>query len=401
MSAFRKLWKALSGSPGANQLGERHQPSGYDAGYHYAAESIEAYLAAARQQVAFARTDLDGTQDAWILEGNSPFALSPSGATQRAILMVHGLTESPFSLRDLARYFQSRGFYVLAMQLPGHGTRPGDLLDFSWQDALRAHQHLLELLQARYEKVYAMGFSAGAALSIYQSMLNPVIQGLFLFSPALKLTPLAGLAGTFGNWERTAWFDIQPDTDCFKYESLAHRAIAEVYAMTRSLHRVHDLCERRIPVFVAASETDATLESQATLDWFSDLVGPRQMLYYTTATPQLPEFVKRIAVALPDQRIRSFSHTSITQSPDNPHYGSRGSQRACAHYFSADPMKYTRCRAGEEDCLGEIFDESPDCQVIRRLTYNPLYAGMLDEMNGFLQHHCGIETRSKPAPGLE
>ena len=130
-----------------------------------------------------------GKQDAWILEGNSPFSLAPAEPARRAILMVHGLTDSPFAVRDLAQYFQARGFYVLAMQMPGHGTRPRDLLDFSWQDALRAHQHLLELLQARFEKVYAMGFSAGATLSIYQSMLNPVIQGLFLFSPAIKVSP--------------------------------------------------------------------------------------------------------------------------------------------------------------------------------------------------------------------
>ena len=396
MSAFRHLWKFISGPSIANQLGERHQPSGCDDSFHYASESIEAYLAAARQQVSCGRTDLDGNQDAWILEGNSPFVLVPSAPARRAILMVHGLTDSPFAVRDLAKVFQARGFYVLAMLLPGHGTRPGDLLDFSWQNALHAHQQLLDLLAARFEEVYAMGFSAGATLSIYQSMLNPLIQGLFLFSPAIRVSPLAGLAGSFGltgkRWPRMAWFDVQPDTDSFKYESLTNRAIAEVHAMTRAVQRVGSLCERRIPVFVAASEKDATLDSQATLDWFSGLIGPRKLLYYTNGTPQLPDFAQRVAAGSPDQHIRSFSHTSIIQSPDNPHYGRRGSQRSCAHYYRSDPIKYARCRAGEEDCLGEMFDESADCQVIRRLTYNPLYAGLLDEINGFLRHHCRIEN---------
>jgi esterase/lipase len=396
MSAFRQLWNFVSRASIANELGERHQPSGCDDSYHLASESIEAYLAAARQQVSCGRLDLDGKQDAWIIEGNSPFTLVPAEPARRAILMVHGLTDSPFALRDLAKYFQARGFFVLAMQLPGHGTRPGDLLDFSWQHVLNAHQQLLELLQARFESVYAMGFSAGATLSIYQSMLNPLIQGLFLFSPALKLSPLAGLTGAFGKtgkrWPGMAWFDVQPDTDCFKYESLTNRAIAEVHALTRAVQRVGSLSERRIPVFVAASEQDATLDTQATLDWFSGLTGPRRMLLYTTGTPSLPDFVQRVNSVFPDQHIRSFSHTSIIQSPDNPHYGRRGRQRSCAHYYRLDPIKYARCRAGEEDCLGEMFAETADCRVIRRLTYNPLYAGMLDEMNAFLEHHCGIKS---------
>ena len=394
MSAFRQLWNFISGPSIANQLGERHQPSGCDDSYHYDSESIDAYLAAARQQVSCGRTDLDGKQDAWILEGNSPFVMMPSEPARRAILMVHGLTDSPFAMRDLAQHFQAQGFYVLAMQLPGHGTRPGDLLDFSWQDALHAHQRLLELLQARFQHVYALGFSAGATLSIYQSMLNPAIQGLFLFSPAIKVSPLAALADTFHlsgkRWQRMAWFDVQPDTDCFKYESLTNRAIAEVHAMTRALQRVGNLCERRIPVFVAASEQDATLDTQAILDWFANLIGPRRLLYYTTGTPRLPDYAQRVPAAFPDQHIRSFSHTSIIQSPANPHYGRRGSQRSCAHYYRTDPLKYARCRAGEEDCLGEMFDESADCRVIRRLTYNPLYEELLDEINGFLTHHCGI-----------
>lgn len=344
--------------------------------------------------MARARTDLNGKQDAWIIEGNSPFALEPASPAGRAILMVHGLTDAPYAMRDLAQFFQRQGFYVLVMQLPGHGTRPGDLLNIHWQDWLRAHQQQLELLQSRFQQVYALGFSAGATLSIYQSMLNPEIQGLFLFSPAIRVSPLARLAGRFANMgersQRLAWFDVQPDTDCFKYESLTNRGIAEAYAMTRARRLLDGLCERRVPVFVAASEQDATLNSQATLDWFGSLIGPRRLLYYTAGSPQLPDYAKRAPSAFPDQHIQSFSHTSIIQSPGNPHYGSRGSQRVCAHYYRTDPIKYARCRAGEEDCLGEIFSETADCQVIRRLTYNPLYEGLLDEISRFLNQCCGI-----------
>jgi hypothetical protein len=108
------------------------------------------------------------------------------------------------------------------------------------------------------------------------------------------------------------------------------------------------------------------------------------MLYYTAGKPRVPAFVKCIPSRFPEHRIRSFAHTSLIHSPANPHYGARGSYRFCTHYYRLDRWKYERCKAGEEDCLGEMFDESSDCQIIRRLTYNPLFEEMLGEIREFM-----------------
>ncbi|MGD8936142.1 MAG: alpha/beta fold hydrolase [Thiogranum sp.] len=384
------MWNFARARPTAGEWSARHLPSAGDDSFHYNADSISAYLDAARRRVEQSRTDLGGSQDSWVIEGNSPFFLEPANAhgPSRGILMAHGLTDSPFALRDMARFFQRQGFHVLGMLLPGHGTRPGDLLQVRWQDWVRAHQHLLRLLQARVERVYAFGFSAGATLSIYQSLLNPAISGLFLFSPAIGVSASVGLARPLSRlgrrWRRLAWFDIQPDTDVFKYESLTNRAIGEVYELIQAVRHLGTISERRVPLFVAASERDVTLDSTATLRWFGRQSGVRRMLYYTTGQPRVPAFVKCVPSRFPHLRIRSFSHTSLTQSPANPHYGAHGTQRFCTHYYRFDRLKYQRCKAGEEDCLGEMFDESPDCQVIRRLTYNPLFEEMLGEIRDFL-----------------
>lgn len=384
------MWNLLRLQPAAGEWSERHRPSAADDSFHYHSDSIAAYLDAARRCVEQVRTDLGGRADSWIIEGNSPFLLTPDTPRKpsRAILMVHGLTDSPFAMRDLARFFQRQGFYVLAMLLPGHGTRPGDLLRVRWQDWVRAHQHLLDLLLNTVDSVYACGFSAGAALSLYQSLLNPGISGLFLFAPALGVSPLARLSPLLSAvgryWRRLAWFDVQPDGDCFKYESLANRGIAEVYKLIRALAQLSEISRRDVPLFVAVSERDATLSSAASLAWFDRQSGPRQMLYYASGQPQVPEFVKCIPTRFPEQRIRSFAHTSLIHSPANPHYGARGSYRFCTHYYRLDRWKYERCKAGEEDCLGEMFDESSDCPIIRRLTYNPLFEEMLGEIHDFM-----------------
>ena len=49
-------------------------------------------------------------------------------------LLLHGLSDSPYSLRRLAEILYQRGFYVLALRLPGHGTIPAALTEVRWED---------------------------------------------------------------------------------------------------------------------------------------------------------------------------------------------------------------------------------------------------------------------------
>jgi alpha-beta hydrolase superfamily lysophospholipase len=50
------------------------------------------------------------------------------------VLLLHGLTDSPYSMRALAELFAARGWYVVGLRLPGHGTAPAALTRVTWQD---------------------------------------------------------------------------------------------------------------------------------------------------------------------------------------------------------------------------------------------------------------------------
>ena len=385
------FWNFLRTLPIGHELSERHRPYAADSAFATEVDSIDAYIDASRRQVEAARCGVDTERADWIIDGNSPFVFKPDShkGSKRGILMVHGLSDSPFMMRDLARFFQQQGFYVLAMQLPGHGTRPGDLLEARWRHWAEAHQRLLELLSAEVDDVYLLGFSAGATLNLYQSLRNSTIKGLFLFAPALRISAMARLAGPLSYcgqwWQRFHWFELQPDSDYFKYESITNRAIHEVYEMIRAVKRLGTLVERRLPVFVVASEKDLAVDSRVILEWFSRQRGqPKRMLYYSTGRPSVPDKVTLLPAHLPEQNIKSYSHTSLMQSPSNPHYGRQGEHCFCTHYYHLDPDKYRLCKARQEDCLGEMFDESATCKVIRRLTYNPLFEDMLAEIKAFL-----------------
>ncbi|XPL51663.1 alpha/beta hydrolase [Enterobacter cloacae subsp. cloacae] len=53
-------------------------------------------------------------------------------------MLLHGLTDSPYSLQHIARLYQKEGFVAIGIRLPAHGTVPGALTDVKWQDWLAA-----------------------------------------------------------------------------------------------------------------------------------------------------------------------------------------------------------------------------------------------------------------------
>lgn len=48
----------------------------------------------------------------------------PQGKPRGVAVMLHGLTDSPYSLKDIARIYQQQGFIAVVPRLPGHGTAP-------------------------------------------------------------------------------------------------------------------------------------------------------------------------------------------------------------------------------------------------------------------------------------
>ncbi|MBV70447.1 MAG: hypothetical protein CMH52_03775 [Myxococcales bacterium] len=81
------------------------------------------------------------------------------------VLLLHGLTGSPYTFGPLARALSEQGYDVSAPLLPGHGTTPNHLRYTGWNDWLVAARRSFDELSARHEKVFIIGFSMGALLS--------------------------------------------------------------------------------------------------------------------------------------------------------------------------------------------------------------------------------------------
>jgi alpha-beta hydrolase superfamily lysophospholipase len=168
-----------------------------------------------------------------------------------AIVLVHGLSDSPYSMRSIGELFFERGFYVLVLRLPGHGTVPAGLLDVRWEDWYAAVElaarHAAE--RARGKPFYAGGYSTGAPLLALLSVRGledatlPRPQRLFFLSAAIGVSHFAALANVASSlsflpyFEKGKWLDVLPEYDPYKYNSFTVNAANQIYRLTRRLQR--------------------------------------------------------------------------------------------------------------------------------------------------------------------
>ena len=384
-------------------LGARHQPSGLNNRFNESQLSFADYIAHSREILNTAHARLGAANLEKIVDGNAPFELKPTNhdaagqhkTYRRGVLLTHGLTDSPYFMRHLAEIFQQDGFRVMAVLLPGHGTQPGDLLDVTWQEWLKAVAYGTDKLAEEVDEVYLAGFSAGGALSVYQSLCDNRVRGLFLFSPALKITPRAALATLHKlySWliPSAKWVNIGPDKSRYKYESFPKNAAAQMHALTKKLQALLREREIGIPVFIAASQDDITASPQAALEFMAYARHPssRLVLYTTDTKQRLPgipaEKLELVHSVFPGQNILSSAHTAIVLPPGDPYFGAGGDYCNCIHYYPGDMEKYRACNGNTEEIfLGEITDANLETGLLRRLMYNPNFAALKDSMKRFM-----------------
>ncbi|NLD76991.1 MAG: alpha/beta fold hydrolase [Acidimicrobiales bacterium] len=94
------------------------------------------------------------------------------------VLVLHGFTGNPGSMRHLAEVLADAGFTVELPRLPGHGTKIADMIPTGFQDWLGEAEAAYQRLADRCEKVVVVGLSMGGALTAWLGSEHPEIAGL-------------------------------------------------------------------------------------------------------------------------------------------------------------------------------------------------------------------------------
>jgi carboxylesterase len=103
------------------------------------------------------------------------------------VLLCHGFTGSPASMRPWADYLADRGASVMVPRLPGHGTTWQDMTRTRWVDWYAEDQRELLDLADRCAEVFVMGLSMGGTIALRLAEQHPeVVRGLVLVNASLR-----------------------------------------------------------------------------------------------------------------------------------------------------------------------------------------------------------------------
>jgi len=203
---------------------------------------------------------ITGAPAGWLQD----WAASGSGKNAHiGVLLVHGFTGSPASMRPWGEFLHSKGYTVRVPLLPGHGTVPEDLNKVKWQEWPTKVEYELNQLRKSCDVIFLIGLSMGGGtiLNIAASH-NDSITGLVLVNPMIHLrgvpVELAFFLSRFQKMRSSVGDDIKrPGITEWGYDALPTRGIHQLLKMLRVTRR--NLKNVTVPVQLFHSVEDHTL----------------------------------------------------------------------------------------------------------------------------------------------
>ena len=181
-------------------------------------------------------------------------------AGKTGVLMLHGFTGSPASIKPWALAMHERGLSVCVPRLAGHGTHWSELNKVSWQDWYESVEKEFLELKKTCDQVFVAGFSVGGALALRLSQIRgSEIAGTILLNPSIyderKRFKLVGLLSTFIPSIRGGAGDVaKPGAPKHGYERIPLRGLNQVRKLWEVVER--DLYLVDLPLMVAYSLND-------------------------------------------------------------------------------------------------------------------------------------------------
>jgi carboxylesterase len=229
------------------------------------------------------------------------------------VLVLHGFTGNPTSLRALAERLAAEGMAVELPRLPGHGTHWKDLARTSWQDWAAEAGAALDRLRARTRAVAVAGLSAGGTLALFLAQTrSDDLAAVAVINPSLTFRhPLKKVIGTVGRvipTMRGVGNDIaRPGADELPYDRVPLTAAQQLFALQDRVR--DDLAAVHTPILVLTSREDHTVPPSdstvllegisspdreqvwlersfhvATLDYDADLIADRTIAFVRSHT---------------------------------------------------------------------------------------------------------------------
>ncbi|MDY7104122.1 MAG: alpha/beta fold hydrolase [Actinomycetota bacterium] len=206
-----------------------------------------------------------------VLRGAEPFSAEGGRV---GVLVVHGFTGCPQSMRPLAEALAGEGFTVELPRLPGHGTSIDDMLTTRWADWSAAAEDAYRELAARCDRVVVTGLSMGGTLTLWLATRHPEIAGIVPINAAAQFPPdmregLTAAQGAGAEVIDAVGGDIaDPDATELAYDKTP---VAPLLSLLDAVEELADgLASIRCPALVVVSDQDHVVEPSS-----SDVIAER------------------------------------------------------------------------------------------------------------------------------
>ena len=197
-----------------------------------------------------------------IMPGAEPFLLT-GGA--RGVLLIHGFTGTPAEMRLLGEHLHEKGFTVLAVRLPGHGTEIQDMESTNWRHWYGAALDGLHLLTGLCNEINVVGLSMGGLLALKLAAEYPVARVAALSAPIFLTTrrlPLLPLYRAFRRFipKKRRVYDIDPRYHV-AYDSTPLASLSSLLDLIASVQA--DLPNVRCPALIIQSRREHTVRPES------------------------------------------------------------------------------------------------------------------------------------------
>ena len=206
------------------------------------------------------------------------------------MLLCHGFTGSPHTLRGWADYLAAQGLTVSLPRLPGHGTTWQEMAATGAADWLAEVNAAFGKLAGQCEQVFVFGLSMGGCLALRLAEARGAeVRGLVLVNPSLA-----------------------PDTRLFLLAPVLKHVVRSLPGIASDISKpgVREVGYDRVPVRAAATLPKLWNETTRHL---GDVTQP--VLVYRSTTDHVvgPNSMRALLAGIPDGQV------TVRECPDSYH----------------------------------------------------------------------------------
>jgi alpha-beta hydrolase superfamily lysophospholipase len=407
-TALLAVWALLSGCASKESVASRPEllSSGWrDAPAVAPVADFDAYVAGVTQELRTHRLPFAPSVADVELRSVAPFRIPPAqgcppGAPRGIAVLVHGLSDTAFAMRDLASSFSRLCFESRVLLLPGHGTRPADLMVVDQRDWLAHVEAAVAQANRENDKVVLIGFSLGAALALAVAAESPdKVDAVIGLSPAYRLR--SNTLARQARWVAAIrpWLDLGPREDFARYGAMPTKGIASTMAALSLMDgRVRRTGTLKTPWMVVQSEDDEVVDVASNRQFFdAHASDPRSVFVNYFSQPPAGALGSRVTwlpAGHDALRVVGLSHLALHISPDNPHYGITGTYRNCGSTPFRKEEEIRACKEAPQVWYGVGGQSPPPGEAGARATFNPHYPDLERRIGEFLSQVDGRPHRS-------